>query len=180
MPIDDVWRVWIDLYSEATQLPPFRTLREIQRQILPRVLRQFDVGADAAPYVDLFFRVTTTVELYPETLKVLNALGHVRSAIVSNADHEHLAAWNVTLPVEFILISEAVRAYKPNRLVFQKHWNAWGFNRMTFCTLATATWTTSRAHRRQVCESRGSTAMVGHATPMCQSLILKFLTLRGC
>jgi len=51
---------------------------------------------------------------------------------------------------------------------------------MTFCTLATATWTTSRAHRRQVCESRGSTAMVGHATPMCQSLILKFLTLRGC
>ncbi len=120
MPIDDVWRVWIDLYSEATQLPPFRTLREIQRQILPRVLRQFDVGADAAPYGDLFFRVTTTVELYPETLKVLNALGHVRSAIVSNADHEHLAAWNVTLPVEFILISEAVRAYKPNRLVFQK------------------------------------------------------------
>ncbi len=120
VPIDDVWRVWIDLYSEATQLPPFRTLREIQRQILPRVLRQFDVGADAAPYVDLFFRVTTTVELYPETLKVLNALGHVRSAIVSNADHEHLAAWNVTLPVEFILISEAVRAYKPNRLVFQK------------------------------------------------------------
>ena len=47
---------------------------------------------------------------------------------------------------------------------------------MTFCTLATATWTTSRAHRRQVCESRGSTAMVGHATQMCQSLILKFLT----
>jgi len=44
----------------------------------------------------------------------------VRSAVVSNADHEHLAAWNFTLPVEFILISEAVRAYKPNRLVFQK------------------------------------------------------------
>jgi len=92
--------VWIDLYSEATQLPPFRTLREIQGQILPRVLRQFDVGADAAPYVDLFFRVTTKVELYPETLKVLNALGPVRSAVVSNADHEHLAAWNFTLPVE--------------------------------------------------------------------------------
>ena len=47
VPVDDVWRVWIDLYSEATQLPPFRTLREIQRQILPRVLRQFDVGTGA-------------------------------------------------------------------------------------------------------------------------------------
>src|SRR5207249_10503036 len=57
--IDDVWRVWIDLYSEATQLPPFRTLREIQGQILPHVLRRFGVGADAAPYVDLFFQVTT-------------------------------------------------------------------------------------------------------------------------
>src|SRR5437868_1237910 len=41
-------------------------------------------------------------------------------AVVSNADHEHLAAWNFTLPVEFILISEAVRAYKPHRLMFQR------------------------------------------------------------
>ena len=117
--IDDVWRAWGDLYFEATQLPPFRTLREIQEQILLSVLRRFGVGGDAAPYVDLFFQVTTKVELYPEALTVLNALGPVRSAIVSNADQEHLAAWNVTLPVEFILISEAVRAYKPHRLVFQ-------------------------------------------------------------
>ena len=124
--IDDVWRVWIDLYSEATQLPPFRTLREIQGEILPRVLRRFDVGADAAQYVDLFFQVTTKVELYPETLEVLNALGHIRPAVVSNADHEHLAAWNFTLPVEFILISEIVRAYKPHPLVFQRALDQFG------------------------------------------------------
>jgi 2-haloacid dehalogenase len=117
--IDDIWRVWIDGYHEATQRPPFRTLREIQGQVLGRVLRQFDVGADVAPYVDLFFQVTTKVELYPETLEVLSSLGHVRSAVVSNADREHLAAWNFALPVQFILISEAVRAYKPHRLVFQ-------------------------------------------------------------
>jgi FMN phosphatase YigB (HAD superfamily) len=72
---EDVYRVWIDLYYEATQLSPFRTLREIQGEVFSRVLRQFDVGADAAPYVDLFFEVTTTAELYPETLNVLNALG---------------------------------------------------------------------------------------------------------
>ena len=118
--IDDVWRAWSDLYFEATQLVPFRTLREIEELILPRVLRRFDVGADAAPYVDLFFQVTTKIELYPETLDVLNALRHLRTAILSNADHEHQAAWNVTLPVEFILISEALRAYKPQRLVFQQ------------------------------------------------------------
>jgi 2-haloalkanoic acid dehalogenase type II len=118
--IDDVWRTWSDLYFEATQLVPFRTLREIEELILPRVLRRFDIGADAAPYVDLFFQVTTKIELYPETLDVLNALGHVRTAILSNADHEHQAAWNVTLPVEFILISEALRAYKPHRLVFHR------------------------------------------------------------
>ena len=86
--IEEVWRAWSELYFEATQLAPFRTLREIEAQILPRVLRQFDVGADAAPYVELFFQVTTTIELYPETREVLNALGRVRSAIVSNADHE--------------------------------------------------------------------------------------------
>ena len=118
--IDDVWRAWSDLYFEATQLVPFRTLREIEAQILPRVLQRFDVGADAAPYVELFFQVTTKIELYPETLDALNALGRVRSAILSNADHEHLAAWNFTLPVEFILVSETVRAYKPHRLVFER------------------------------------------------------------
>jgi len=118
--IEDVWRAWSELYFEATQLVPFRTLREIEAHILPRVLRQFDVGADAAPYVELFFRVTTKIELYPETREVLNALGPVRAAIVSNADHEHVAAWNFTLPVEFVLISEAVRAYKPHRLVFEQ------------------------------------------------------------
>lgn len=119
-PIDDVWRAWSELYFEATQIAPFRTLREIEAHILPRVLRQFAVGADAAPYVDLFFQVTTKVELYPETRDVLNALGPFRSAIVSNADQEHVAAWNFTLPVEFILISETVRAYKPHRLVFER------------------------------------------------------------
>jgi HAD superfamily hydrolase (TIGR01509 family) len=51
---------------------------------------------------------------------VLNELGHVRTAILSNADHEHVAAWTFSLPVEFILISETLRAYKPDRLVFQR------------------------------------------------------------
>lgn len=120
VPVDEVYRLWIELYYEATQRPPFRTLREIQGQVLRRVLRQFDVGGDAARYVDLFFQVTTKVELYPETLLVLNALGHVRTAIISNADHEHLAAWNVALPVQFILISETARAYKPHPLLFQR------------------------------------------------------------
>ena len=118
--IDEVWRAWEELYFEATRLVPFRTLREIETLILPRVLRQFDIGADAAPYVELFFRATTKVELYPETLDVLNELGHVRTAILSNADHEHVAAWTFSLPVEFILISETLRAYKPDRLVFQR------------------------------------------------------------
>jgi 2-haloacid dehalogenase len=120
VPVEAVYRSWIDLYYEATQSSPFRTLREIQGDVFSRVLRQFDAGADAAPYVDLFFQLTTNVELYPETIEVLNALGPVRSAIVSNADHEHLAAWKFTLPVQFILVSETVRAYKPHRLVFQR------------------------------------------------------------
>jgi HAD superfamily hydrolase (TIGR01509 family) len=60
------------------------------------------------------------VQLYPETLNVLNALGPLPSGIVSNADHEHLAAWNFPLPVRFVLISEIVRAYKPDPLVFER------------------------------------------------------------
>jgi 2-haloalkanoic acid dehalogenase type II len=118
-PVDEVLRAWIDLYSEATQLPPFRTLRQIHIDILQRLLQQLRVDADATPYVDLFFEVTTRVELYPEVHEVLSALPPRRSAIVSNADHEHLAAWTFTLPVELILVSEGIRAYKPHPLVFQ-------------------------------------------------------------
>lgn len=152
VPIDDVLRVWTDLYSEATQVEPFRTLREIEEQILPGVLRRFGVGGDAAPYVNLFFQVTTKVELYPEALTVLNALGRLRSAIVSNADQEHLAAWNVTLPVEFIVISEAVRAYKPHRLVFQRALDQLGLEPHEVL---------QRRGRRQGCEGGGSASRVG-------------------
>jgi 2-haloalkanoic acid dehalogenase type II len=117
--VDDVFRFWIDCYYEATQTSPFRTLREIQGHVFSRVLRRFEVDADAAAYVDLFFQLTTAPTLYPEALDVLHALRPIPSAIVSNADQEHLAAWDFALPVQFILISEAVRAYKPHRLVFQ-------------------------------------------------------------
>ena len=79
------------------------------------------------PYVDLFFQVTTQVELYPETLNVLNALARITSAIVSNADQEHIAAWNFRLPVHFILISETVKAYKPHPLLFQRALEQLGF-----------------------------------------------------
>jgi 2-haloalkanoic acid dehalogenase type II len=117
---DDVLRTWVDLYHEATQRAPFQTLREIEGHNMRRLLRRLGVVADAAPYVDLFFQVTTKVELYPEALEVLNALGPVRSAIVSNADHEHVAAWKFKWPVQFVLISEAVQAYKPDPLVFRR------------------------------------------------------------
>ena len=118
-PVAEVLRAWSDLYGEATQQSPFRSLRQIHTDILQRLLRQLHVDADAAPYVDLFFDVTTTVELYPEVPEVLSALAPRRSAILSNADHEHVAAWTFTLPVELILISEAIGAYKPHPLVFR-------------------------------------------------------------
>ncbi len=118
-PVDDVWRMWIDLYHEATQSTPFRSLREIEHDILARIAQQVGLDADMAPYVELFFQVTTKVELYPEVSQVLSALGFARCAIVSNADHEHVSSWPVALPVEFILISESLRAYKPDRRVFE-------------------------------------------------------------
>lgn len=117
---DDVLRHWVDLYHEAVQASPFRTLRQIQADNLERVLRRLDVAADPAPYVDLFFDVTTRVELYPEVPAALAALGALPSAIVSNADHEHVASWRFALPVRFVLISEAVGAYKPDRRMFQQ------------------------------------------------------------
>ena len=120
VPADDLLRAWVDLYFEATQVQPFRTLREIERAILTRVLQQFGVAADAGPYVDLFFQVTTKVDLYPDVLPAMNALGDIPAAIVSNADHEHVAAWPFTLPVQFILVSEGAGCYKPDPGIFSR------------------------------------------------------------
>jgi len=117
--VEHVLQRWIDLYYEATQRAPFRTLREIETDTLRALLGELGVDADEAPYVDLFFQATTKVDLYPEVTDVLRALSPLRSAVLSNADHEHLAAWAFTLPVEFVLISEAVGAYKPHPLMFR-------------------------------------------------------------
>jgi 2-haloalkanoic acid dehalogenase type II len=116
---DEVLRVWIDLYHEATQRPPFRTLRTIQVEILDRVLRQFGAKADATPYVDQYFEITTRVTPYPETLPTLQALAAVPTAILSNADAEHRAAWTFDWPVTHVVISEAVQAYKPHARMFE-------------------------------------------------------------
>src|SRR5262249_52986843 len=116
--VDDLWRTYVDLYHEATQSTPFRSLRAIEEDILTRIARTAGLVTDMAPYVDLFFQVTTKVELYPEVLPVMTALAPVRRGIVSNADHEHLSSWPDALPVEFILISEALGAYKPDPRVF--------------------------------------------------------------
>jgi len=118
--VDEVYRLWAEAYYRESQILPFRTLRELETKNLSELLTQLGVGTDPARYVDLFFNVTTKVELYPETLEVLAALGRVRSAILSNADHEHVASWSFTLPVEFVLISETVRAYKPHPAMFRQ------------------------------------------------------------
>src|SRR5262245_41874410 len=88
-----VLKSWMASYDEGIRRTPFRSLRLIQEAAFTEVLRQHAVRADAMPYVELFFRVTTEVELYPEVLRVLEALRALPSAVVSNADHEHLAAW---------------------------------------------------------------------------------------
>jgi 2-haloalkanoic acid dehalogenase type II len=119
VPSTEVLKAWVALYHEATLWTPFQTLRQIETEILARVLRQFGCAGDPAPYVELFFAVTTRIELYPEVLDVLHALRHVRTAVLSNADQEHVDAWTFTLPVEFVLSSEALGAYKPHPLAFQ-------------------------------------------------------------
>lgn len=112
-------RCWADRYHDAVERLPFCSLRVMEEHVVRELFRTFEIEGDPAPYVDQFFEITTKVELYPETVDVLNALGPIRSAIISNADHEHVAAWTFTLPVEFTLISEAVGLYKPDPRIFR-------------------------------------------------------------
>jgi hypothetical protein len=54
-----------------------------QDRVSSRTLR---ATASEPGRADLFFQVTTNVALYPEALPVLDALGHLGTTIVSNAD----------------------------------------------------------------------------------------------
>lgn len=90
LPVDDLWHAWADLYYEATQQAPFRNLRAIEADIFSRLFRELSLDADVTPYVEMYFEVTTRVELYPETLEVLNALAPVRAAILSKIGRAHV------------------------------------------------------------------------------------------
>src|SRR5262245_34363001 len=82
-------------------------------------MRQHGVTAPARPYVEQYFEITTRVTLYPEALPTLRALAAVPTVILSNADAEHTAAWTFDWPVQHVVISEAVGAYKPHPRMFE-------------------------------------------------------------
>lgn len=123
---EDLLRRWLGLYHEAIRRPPFRSLRAIHGDILGRLLREAGAAASPAPYVEMFFELTTAAAAYEDAAALPALLDGRPCALVSNADLEHQARWTLPWPPALVLVSEAVRAYKPDPRPFQAALEALG------------------------------------------------------
>ena len=109
---------------EAPELsPPFRPYQEVWQECFARLFRELELDADAAAAA---CRVVTDMgrrQPYPDSLPVVTQL-HTwyRTAVLSNADKSFLypILESAALPLDAVLSSEAVGAYKPHPLPFQR------------------------------------------------------------
>jgi len=110
-----------DHYFFGIDHDPFLTIVEATEVSLARVFRDLEVEADTAPYVERLQQEWMRAKAYPEVPGVLEALAGIPRAVVSNADdamlREVLDLNRLTF--DAVVTSEACRAYKPARQIFE-------------------------------------------------------------
>ena len=109
---------------EAPHLsPPFRPYRDIWLECFVRLFRELGLDADPARANARVLADLARRPLYPESLPVVTQL-HAwhKTAILSNADRSFLSPLleGTTLPLDVVISSETVGAYKPHPLPFQR------------------------------------------------------------
>src|SRR2546425_8201322 len=110
-----------DHYFFGIDHDPFLTLAEATEVSLTRAFSELGIEADPEPYVDLLQREWMRAKAFPEVPAVLEALAGIPRAVVSNADdamlREVLDLNRLTF--DAVVTSEACRAYKPARQIFE-------------------------------------------------------------
>lgn len=100
----------------------FRTLRDLHLVSLGCAFRELATGAEVEPYVDLIFQRFGASGIYDDVRPALAALDGHLTAIVSNADVDHLDRAVELNRLEFPLVvsSESARCYKPDPRIFRE------------------------------------------------------------
>jgi len=122
IPDGRLLEAWQRRYFALLGGPRFYTVEEANERSLQEATASFGVRTDLRPHLDAMVERWAGIRPYPETLRVLETLGDVPVAIVSNADHalllRVLRAGGIGIPLVFS--SERSRSYKPDARIFQE------------------------------------------------------------
>ncbi len=109
---------------EAPELsPPFKPYRAIWEECFERLFEELGLDADPAAANSRVVADLGRRGLYPESLAVVTRLhASFKTAILSNADDSFLKPLleAMPLPLDVVVSSEAVSAYKPHPVGFQR------------------------------------------------------------
>jgi 2-haloacid dehalogenase/putative hydrolase of the HAD superfamily len=99
----------------------FRSQKELEQRSLQRVLEYFEAELDCDPLCQLIIGYWARPALFPESKAVLAACD-IPICLVSNIDQAELdsALSHHQLSFDWVVTSEACRAYKPRREMFDK------------------------------------------------------------
>lgn len=108
----------------------FRTLYDVEIQTLVETLKDLDAPLDAKPYVDRLLEYWQAPPIHADVEQFF-AECRVPVCIVSNADHAdaEAALRRHGISVAHLVTSEGVRAYKPDRAIFEHALKLTGWRR---------------------------------------------------
>jgi len=122
LPAPAFLEAWQRRYFGLLRQAPFRTIVEANDLSLRETAASFGVSTNVRPYLEQMMEWWREIRPYPETAKVLEELGEIPVAVVSNADHELLlqVLRDGGIPITCVISSERARSYKPDGRIFQE------------------------------------------------------------
>lgn len=120
---EELAQLWWDTSYKVVHRD-FVTVREAAGEALSMLLREVGSKEDPTPYTNQLLENWARTELYPEAPAALRRLEDFTLGVVSNIDDELLSVLlersQMEDRFEFLVTSEACRAYKPDPRVFHE------------------------------------------------------------
>ena len=104
----------------AHYMEPYRSYKAICRTSLEEAFAHFKIYGAHPSLIEHFFAVCKEMQLYPDVLPTLEALGKTyRIALVSNIDDDLLQSTPLPFHVDLVCTAERAKGYKPDGTLFR-------------------------------------------------------------
>ncbi len=118
--VKKILQTWNQVLFQVRSDGKFRTLRDLDMEVLPKVFEMMNIDADPEVYVDRLFQRFKMAKPYPEVAHVMRSLDGIPRALVSDADRSMVEPVLKNLGIDFdaVVYSEEVQCYKPDPRIF--------------------------------------------------------------